>query len=241
MDYLLDFSPLVIVALAAAVHASFQLSLSMMTIMSGHALGKKSAHKRVLKLLFSFTSGAGILTMLFLSSIALLFSLLFTSSIPAIVWVIACGLSIGIGVATWAFYYRHKQPGTVLWLPRPIAEYLHKRCKSTKQSAEAFGLGMSSVIGELVFIIAPLSIAALILIELDPLSQILGILLYSIIAIMPLLIIAIMIGGGHSLSRIQKWREQSKQFLQFIAGSALIVIGSYLYVTIVLAHLEIVR
>jgi uncharacterized membrane protein (DUF485 family) len=34
------------------------------------------------------------------------------------------------------------------------------------------------------------------------------------------------------VARIQKWREHNKRFLQFAAGSALIVLGVYFYVDI---------
>jgi hypothetical protein len=40
----------------------------------------------------------------------------------------------------------------------------------------------------------------------------------------------VLIGSGHSLSRIQRWREANKHFLQFAAGAGLIVLGGYLYV-----------
>jgi hypothetical protein len=43
-----------------------------------------------------------------------------------------------------------------------------------------------------------------------------------------------LIGGGHTISGIQRWREQNKRFLQFVAGSALIVLGFYVYVEQVL-------
>ena len=44
-----------------------------------------------------------------------------------------------------------------------------------------------------------------------------------------------LIGGGHKLSRIQKWREDNKRFMQFAAGSALLVLGFYMYVNEVVA------
>jgi hypothetical protein len=43
-------------------------------------------------------------------------------------------------------------------------------------------------------------------------------------------LVAALIGGGHSLGQIQRWREANKGFLQFIAGSGLIVLGFYMYV-----------
>jgi hypothetical protein len=108
--------------------------------------------------------------------------------------------------------------------------YLTDRTKSTKLSAEAFGLGISSVIGESLFIIAPLSISALVLVQLPPIWQLIGIGVYTIISMLSLIIVWVMIGSGHNLGRIQKWRESNKFFLQFIAGAGLIVLGLFVYV-----------
>ena len=41
--------------------------------------------------------------------------------------------------------------------------------------------------------------------------------------------VTLMVGGGKKLSRIQKWREQNKRFIQFAAGSALFVLGFFIY------------
>lgn len=222
-------SSLAIIAFAALIHASFQLSVSMLTLLSGHAIGSKTAHAKLLRLTGAFTLGVAVMTMLLLSFVALLVRDSFGSRVPLMMWAIGCGLLIGLGIAVWAFYYRREQ-GTSLWLPRGMAHYLSDRTKATKQSAEAFGLGLSSVIGELVFIIAPLLICALALVHLAPLWQLVGIGLYTLISLLSLLIVNSLIGSGHKLSRIQKWREDNKRFLQFAAGCGLLILGFYVYV-----------
>jgi hypothetical protein len=73
--------------------------------------------------------------------------------------------------------------------------------------------------------------AGLILIGLDPLWQLVGIGLYAMTSLVSLLVVGVLIGGGHSLGRIQRWRETNKGFLQFIAGSGLIVLSFYIYVS----------
>ncbi len=227
---------LAIIALAATVHASFQLSVSMFTVMSGHALSRKASHARLLRLSGSFI--LGVLLMIVLLLIGALFAIERIvgtgGEIPLITWAIASGLSVGVGVAVWAFYYRHRHSGTVLWLPRPFARFLEKRARRTKQAPEAFSLGMSSVVAELLFISAPGLIAALLLAGLPVHLQLSGLGLYVLIAGLPLWIIYFLVGGGHSLARIQHWRETNKRFLQFFAGSVLLVLGAYVYVDIVL-------
>jgi hypothetical protein len=226
-------SSLAIVSLAALVHASFQLSVSVLTLLSGHAIGSKRSQARLLQLTTSFVFGAGVMTMLLLSFVSLVLLHVFGDTAPQIVWAAGCGLLLGVALSVWMFYYR-REKGTSLWLPRGVAEYLNSRTKSTKHSAEAFALGLSSVTGELLFVIAPIFISALVLIHLPPIWQLVGIGIYSVISLLSLLIVWVLIGSGHSLGQIQKWRESNKYFLQFIAGAGLIVLGSFVYVTEVL-------
>jgi hypothetical protein len=223
-----------IIAFAALIHTSFQLSVSMLTLMSGHAIGNKSSHAKLLRLTNMFSFGVALMTVLLLSVIAFVLQQYITAAIPPVVWASVCGLLIGLGVAVWAFYYR-RTPGTSLWLPRGMARYLSDRTKSTKQSAEAFSLGMSSVIAEFIFIFAPMTVSALALLQLDAGMQIVGVALYAFISLLSLLVVNGLIGSGHKLSRIQKWREDNKRFLQFAAGSGLLILGFYLYVDKIIA------
>lgn len=229
------FTSLAIVAFAALIHASFQLSVSVLTLLSGHAIGAKKSHARVLRLTTSYTTGAGVMTLLLLSFASLLFLHFFGTEIPLLVWAIVCGLVLGIGIAVWLFYYRRGKDGTELWIPRSFAKFLTERSKKTHQGAEAFGLGLTTVIAELVFIIPTVSIAALVLIDLPSNWQLVGIVIYTIISLLGLLIVWGLVGSGKSLARIQKWRSENKRFLQFSAGSALIVLGFFVYVSKILS------
>lgn len=222
-------SSLAIITFAALIHASFQLSVSVLTLLSGHAIGSKASHGRLLRLTNGFVFGVAAMTLLLLSFISLLFLHSFSGKIPLIAWASACGLLIGLGIAVWSFYYR-RETGTSLWLPRGIARYLTERTKATKHSAEAFSLGLSSVVAELIFILAPMVISALVLIQLAPVWQLSGIAIYTVVSLLSLLIVNALIGSGHKLSRIQRWREDNKRFLQFAAGSGLLILGFYVYI-----------
>ena len=222
-------SSLAIIVFAALIHASFQLSISVLTLMSGHAIGKKTAHARLLKLVAGFSAGVGVMTMLLVSASSYFVTAVFGTQLPMIVWAATCGVLVGVGISVWRFYYRPGR-GTILWIPRTIATFLNDRSKSTKRSAEAFSLGMSSVTGELLFIAAPIVVSSLVLIQLSPLWQLIGIALYTSISLLPLIIVGALIGSGHKLSQIQRWRESNKHFLQFAAGSGMLVLGAYVYV-----------
>ncbi|MDN5275071.1 MAG: rane protein of unknown function [Candidatus Saccharibacteria bacterium] len=222
-------SSLAIIAFAALIHTSFQLSVSMLTLLSGHAIGSKTAHTKLIRLTGGFSLGVAVMTLLLLTFTAFLLQHSFGNNVPLIAWAVCCGLLFGLGIAVWIFYYR-REKGTSLWLPRTMARYLSDRTKATKQSAEAFGLGLTSVIGELLFIFAPIVVSALVLIQLQPFMQLIGIALYTAISLLSLLIVGGLVGSGHKLSHIQKWRENNKRFLQFAAGSGLLVLGFYVYV-----------
>lgn len=239
MDTLQVFT---IIGVTALIHASFQLSVSILTLLSSHTLGKKRSHAALLRLTGHFIVGALLMTLLLISTTIFVTVNIFSGGdIPAVVWAGACGLLMGLGICVWLFYYR-KGAGTELWLPRGLAQYLHDRVKKTSKPSEAFALGLSGVVGELLFLAGPLFVSALLLIELPPLWQLVGVGFYTLIASLPLLIIGALVSGGHSIGSIQKWRENNKRFLQFIAGAALIVLGFYLYVdqiSLVLLYSEI--
>ena len=222
-------SSLSIIVLAALIHASFQLSVSMLTLLSGHAIGSQKPTPKVVRLTSSFVLGAGLMTILLLAFLALVFLQFFSGSAPLLMWAVVCGVMIGVGVAVWAFYYRHEK-GTSLWVPRAVARYLSNRTKQTSQSAESFALGMMSVIGELLFVIAPLLVSALVLLELPSIWQLVSIIIYAVVSLMPLFSVWVLIGSGHKLSEIQRWREKNKHFLQFAAGAGLIILGAFVYV-----------
>ncbi len=222
-------SPLASIALAGFIHASFQLSISTLTLLGSRAIGAKVTHVRLLKLVGGFTVGAVIITLLLLSSTALWLQSIFGSDVPPVVWAMACGLLLGLSVAVWIFYYR-REPGTSLWIPRGLARYLVSRTKKTRVTAEALGLGMTSVVAEILFIAGPVIVAALLLIHLDPHWQLAGIIIYALTSLLPFLVVATLIASGYSISKIQRWRANNKGFLQFIAGCGLVVLAFCVYV-----------
>lgn len=224
----------IIITVAALIHASFQLSVSVLTLLSGHAIGAKKSHAKLLRLTVGFVSGVTVMTALLLSFTSLVFLSIFQASIPLLAWAVVCGLLLGLGIAVWSFYYRREQ-GTTLWLPRSFASYLSDRTKATKHSTEAFSLGLTSVVAEILFVLAPVLVSALVIIQLSPVLQLVAIAVYTFISLLSLLIVAGLIGSGHKLSQIQKWRESNKRFLQFAAGSGLLVLGFYVYVDQVVA------
>lgn len=228
-------SALALIIFAAILHASFQLGASLLTLLSGHSLGKQRSQRRLASLNLSYIGGVFLASVLLLASLGYTATLLpNTLSASTTVWTVVTLLNVVVGVCVMLFYFRRRS-GTQLWLPRVMAKYLAERTKKTKSSAEAFTLGIGSVIGELPFLIAPLSLAALVLVQKTPYAQASGLILYIIIATLPLFIVNAMINFGQPVSVIQRWRENYKYFLQYVAGSGLIVIGAYAFVNYVVS------
>lgn len=227
MEYIV---PISIILLAAVIHASFQLSISTLTVMSGHAIGRQRSQRRLLGLVSGFIIGALVMTSLLLASgLYIAGKLLQEEVFSPIVWAAMCGILFGLGVAVWLFYFRHTK-GTALWVPRSMAEYLHERCKKTKSNAEAFALGMVSVFAELLFLCGPLLVAILTLAALPVSIQLFTGGVYAIVSVSTLAVVGWIVQTGYPLSRLQKWREENKRFIQFICGTALIILGWYLYI-----------
>lgn len=229
-------SSLAIIALTGLIHASFQLSISMLTLLSGHALGSKTSHQRLQSLIGGFLFGTAFMTLLLLSTVSMWLQAIFSDGIATIAWSVVAGLTIGLGIAVWVFYYR-RQPGTSLWIPRTLAHFLTDKTKRTKHTAESFALGMTSVVMEIVFIAGPLIMAGLIILQLPPTWQLFGIIEYVFISLLPLMIVGAKVSGGKKIDKIQRWREANKNFLQFIAGAGLIVLGFYIYANEVVVSL----
>lgn len=216
----------VIVAAAGALHASFQLGVSVLTSLSAHSFGNKKSTNHLLGLGSSYILGTfcGVLVL----GLSLTYALSLIPEPASMLWAIVCGVGAGVGVAVLLFYYRSGQ-GTMLWLPRSAAAYLLDRIKVTKQSIEAFALGLITVVAELPFIAVPLFIIAMLFRNQTANHGLIGLISYSIIATLPLVVVTCLIGSGTKLSMIQKWREGNKGFLQFAAGVGLIVVCLYLF------------
>ena len=221
------------IGFAGLIHASFQLSISMVTLLSGHTNVKKMNTRKTFSLIDSFIWGVVIMTTLILSTSSFLISIFFPNSIPLYIWALATIFMIFIGVIIWSFYYRRGE-GTALWMPRSLARFIDKRINKVQIPAEAFSLGVSSVLTEIMFIAGPTLAVSLLVNKLPTNLQIYALMLYVFIASSGVFLTRVLIGSGHSISKIQKWREENKLFMQFCSGSALIVLGVFLYVNIVL-------
>lgn len=219
-----------LIAFLAIIHMAFQLGTSVLTLLSGHSLTHRRALHRLGILNLAFIIGVFGTTMLILTLLTSLAVLWIDPSIYTATWLVLFGLAIVVAMLIMVVYYRDGK-GTRLWVPRSFASYLTTRAKKTKNGIEALALGVISAIAELPFTGVLLLIAAMTLSTMSSLdSHLLLITIYTLASIMPLVVITILLAGGHRLSTIQRWRESSKTFLQYAAGIGLLVASLFILV-----------
>ncbi|HMR72688.1 MAG TPA: hypothetical protein PKD68_01625 [Candidatus Saccharibacteria bacterium] len=222
----------VLVVGALFVHVCYQLSVAVLTHMSAHTLSRKASAKRLLGLGLSYSFGVFAMTVLLLLAVVSFVTIgqspLDNHPLRVPMLVVTSLLPI-IGLVTMFAYFR-KGRGTQLWLPRPIAEYLTKRSRKTKSMFEAAMLGGGTIVGELPFLLAPMLLVATVVATQSPAMWLLLIKSYAVLATLPLIAITLYLSSGHSVARVQRWREQSKGFLQWTSGIALVLLTVYLTV-----------
>lgn len=223
-----DSAYLLLLIGALFVHACYQLSVSVMTHMSAHSLSRKVSVRRLMSLGIFYT--LGVITATSLMLLALISLTAFDGAVShPIVTSITVVVAPLVGLCTVLLYYRRGK-GTQIWLPRPFADYLLERSRKTKRSLEAAALGAITVVGELPMIIAPLLLVALSITSQSTETWLVWSLFYAAAAALPLIFITLYLTSGHSIARVQKWRENNKRFLQWTSGVALVLLTIYLTV-----------
>lgn len=227
--FLSDVSPFLLVLLGAVfVHACFQLSVSVLTLLNSHTIGRRLPNARLLNLNFWYIFGVIVMiALLQLGAIAL--HRLAMAHDSTLTTTATLGILPLVALLTVLFYYRRGR-GTQLWLPRPAADYITGRAKQTKSSVEAFVLGTATALTELPFAIAPLAIVAFVFqafaADLWPQLAV-G---YAVAVCTPLVFVALYISSGHKVSSVQRWRENAKDFLKWTSAAMLLLLTVYIAV-----------
>ena len=225
----IDIAPyLLILTGAVFVHICYQLSVSVLTLLSSHTIGRRLSSNRLLSLSFWYVLGVGaVTTLVMLGMMALERFIIVRSETLAVV--LTFSLVPLVALLTIFFYYR-KGRGTQLWLPRPAAEYVTTRAKKTKSSVEAFALGAMTVFTELPFTLAPLAIVAYSTNAFSSDRWLSVALLYAFLVMTPLVFVAFYLSSGHKISAVQRWRESAKDYLRWTSALTLMLLIIYIAV-----------
>ncbi len=221
--------PVIAIGLFALVHAGFQLGVSVLTLLSGHSLGRRHALHRTLVLNVTYIAGVAMMTGLIIAGLLYVWDIFYYCSLTDVITTLAIA-STTVGILVLVAYFRHGH-GTMLWIPRAFADYLRNRAKSTKNTVEAAVLGAVTVVAELPFtFVVMASVSYIVRLYATSSSHLAIIAAYSVAISIPLAIVTILLAGGHRLSDVQRWREANKVFLQCASGIGLFAAALYLYV-----------
>ncbi len=221
------FIPLSEVFLTATVHTSLQLQLGSLLLLYHASLGK---HIRVKtrQLVGSYIAGIGTLVLCSLLAMCFTMDRFFGSSLYPEEMLIVIMMLLALAVIVWVFYYRRGK-STELWLPRSVARYIDKRAKTTTSNTEAFSLGLLTCFAEAPFVLPLFVVASNSVLGLPFEWQLLAVALYTIIAILPGLIMRTVVRRGQTIVDIQRWRVKHKSFFRFLSGFGFIVLALFLF------------
>lgn len=215
------------VFLAAVVHATLQLELGTLLLLYHASLGKH-VRKKTRRLVSSYIAGIGTLVFLSLAAIGFILDRYFGKALYAEELLIVVGMLVALAVAAWLFYYRIGK-STELWLPRTVARFIDKRAKMTNSNTEAFSLGMLTSFAEMPFTLVLLVVAANGILKLPMLYQLLALVLYTLITIIPPIILRLSIRKGQTVVSVQRWRVKHKTFFRLLTGAGFVALGFFVF------------
>lgn len=212
--------------LAGVIHATLQLGVGTLLLLYHASLGKH-IKIRTRELVTNYIFGNGLLTMLAVAAAAFIIYVGCQGEMNAAMLTIVVGALVALAISVWAFYYRWGK-STELWLPKSIARYINKRAEVTESNTEAFGLGMLACFAEAPFTIILVLVTANSIVALPQALQILAIAIYTLLSVLPLVIMRMAIRKGQTVVDVQKWRLQNKNFLRIISGVGFLTLAIFL-------------
>ena len=209
------------VILAGLVHATLQLGVGTLLLLYHASLGKH-VRRKTRELVTNYTLGNALITSFGVYVICE------GEMNPAMLTVVV-GILVALAISIWAFYYRFGK-STELWLPKAIARYINKRANLTESNTEAFGLGMLACFAEAPFTLILILVTANAILGLPQALQLLAIVLYAALSVLPLIVMRIAVRKGQTVVDIQKWRLKNKNFVRIVSGAGFAVLAAFLLV-----------
>lgn len=219
--------PISEVLLAALVHASLQIQLGTLLLLYHASLGKH-IRKKTKTIVSSYIAGIGTLVFLSVAAICFIFDRYFGKALYPEEVVIVVSMLVAIAVIVWGFYYKRGK-STELWLPRTVARFIDRRAEDTNSNTEAFSLGVLTSLAEMPFTLVLLIVAANSILKLPGLWQLIAVVGYTIVAIVPPVVLRLAVRKGETITEIQRWRVQHKTFMRVISGVGFLVLGFFLF------------
>ena len=212
--------------LAAIVHASLQLGLGSLLLLYHASLGKH-IKKKTRVLVSNYIFGVALLIDLIVSALVFIVSTTAKGSLSAEVLGIAVSIMLMLAIIIWFFYYKTKR-STELWLPKTVARYITNRAKLTESNTESFSLGMLTALAEMPFSAILMVVAGNSIVAFPLWCQPILVLMYVLIAILPLFVLRFFIRHGRTVVDVQKWRVKNRNFLKIMSGVGFMTLAIFI-------------
>ncbi len=220
-----DLASFGVVVLAGAVHASLQLSLASLLLLYHESAGRH-IRRKTRSLVGSFVSGIGIIILLLMGAGCFVITNIAGGALRMPVLIVCVSVLVTSALVVWFLYYRRGQ-GTRLWVPRMVSRFIDQRARVTENNTEAFSLGVLTTFAELPFAVVLLLLTANSVLELPAYYQLIAVATYTVIAVLPLVVVNLAIRTGQSVVDVQRWRVRNKVFLKIVSGSGFLVLGLF--------------
>lgn len=222
-----DLINIAIIFLAGLIQSSLQLSFGALILLY-HSSISKHYKKTTRRLSRSYVIGCGVMSFLSVGCTAFLISVLNQGAMSTRGLIILIGALLASALIMWFFYFR-KGDRTELWLPRSFARFISGRARKTNDPIEAFSLGVVSSFAEMPISIALYIVSANAILQLSGSLQIIGLVVFALLAIMPLVVLKIRMKTGRNVVDIQRWRVANKAFLKVISGFGFITLATTIF------------
>ncbi len=216
------------VILAGLIHATLQLGVGTLLLLYHASLGKH-VRRRTRELATNYIFGNGFLTGIAVAGACFGVYVICEGEMNPAMLTVVVGILIALAISIWAFYYRFGK-STELWLPKSIVRYINRRAKLTNSNTEAFSLGMLACFAETPFTLILIVVAANSILGLPQALQLLAIVLYTLISVLPLVVMRVAVRKGQTVVDIQKWRLRNKNFIRIASGAGFAVLAAFLLV-----------
>ncbi|MBQ6605850.1 hypothetical protein IJH66_02630 [Candidatus Saccharibacteria bacterium] len=226
-----SMSSLGIVVFSALICALLQLSLGTLLLLYHNSIGRH-IRKKTKSLAGSFISGVFLMNFLLLATNCFLSYAFFGGELPLLAFSVLIGILAALSLVIFCFYFRRgktSKESTELWLPKSISRFVDSRAKITNNNSEAFALGLLTVFGELPFTFALFFLSGSMILELNPGFETLALCLFSLISVLPLLVLRLSVRRGKTVVEVQRFRVRNKFFFKLLAGICFLSLAGFVF------------
>ena len=207
-------------------HCFLQLSPSVFTVFYHYASGKYSTKKADGLTIYYILGEEIFLTVIFLFIYFIFFSIFIDIGSPAssvLPWILA-GTFFALSLISLFFYFR-KGKNTELFISRKLAKKITTNAKDVKTAFDAFVLGFTTCIPELIFTL-PLFIAvALSLTYIINYPRSLLVFVYILVVVIPIFVYHHLYSTDHNLAEIERHRIKNKSFYRLIISLGFFILA----------------